>query len=134
MLRADGATRRRRLMHRRMRARVGRPLARGSIEDDAVTAEFRALIGKVATGATLSRDEMSKIIGQVTTNWDAGEAKNKSESHLTAAAAAMKGDVSIEADIIAVTRMANGYLERWIRAQPESWLWLHKRWPKALYR
>lgn len=45
--------------------------------------------------ATLSRDEMSKIIGQVTTNWDFNEAKNKAEAHLTAAPAAMKGDVAI---------------------------------------
>lgn len=45
--------------------------------------------------ATLTRDEMSKIIGQVTTNWDFNEAKNKAESHLTAAPASMKGDVAI---------------------------------------
>jgi putative multiple sugar transport system substrate-binding protein len=45
--------------------------------------------------ATLTRDEMSKVIGQVTTNWDFNEAKNKSESHLTAAADADKGDVFI---------------------------------------
>lgn len=45
--------------------------------------------------ATLSRDEMSKIVGQVTTNWDFNEAKNKAESHLTAAKADMKGDVAI---------------------------------------
>ncbi|MCX8131795.1 MAG: sugar ABC transporter substrate-binding protein [Clostridia bacterium] len=45
--------------------------------------------------AQLSRDEMSKIIGQVTTNWDFNEAKNKAEAHLTAAAAADKGDVCI---------------------------------------
>lgn len=44
---------------------------------------------------TLTRDEMSKIIGQVTTNWDFSEAKNKAESHLTAAAAADKGNVFI---------------------------------------
>lgn len=40
---------------------------------------------------TLSRDQLSKIIGQVTTNWDFNEAKSKAESHLTAAAAADKG-------------------------------------------
>ncbi|WP_127499228.1 sugar ABC transporter substrate-binding protein [Paenibacillus glycanilyticus] len=43
----------------------------------------------------LSRDQLSKIIGQVTTNWDANEAKNKAQTHLTAAAADMKGDVAI---------------------------------------
>ncbi len=45
--------------------------------------------------ATLTRDEMSKIISQVTTNWDFNEAKNKAEAHLTAADAASKGDVAI---------------------------------------
>lgn len=55
------------------------------------SSEAEALKGK----ATLSRDEMSKIIGQVTTNWDFNEAKNKAESHLTAAPGSMKGDVAI---------------------------------------
>src|SRR5512139_269540 len=45
--------------------------------------------------AELSRDEMSKIIGQITTNWDFNTAKNLAESNLTAAAAADKGDVFI---------------------------------------
>jgi len=45
--------------------------------------------------AKLSRDEMGKIIGQVTTNWDFNEAKNKAEAHLTAASAADKGNVFI---------------------------------------
>jgi putative multiple sugar transport system substrate-binding protein len=45
--------------------------------------------------ATLSRDEMGKILGQVTTNWDPNEAKNKSQTNLTAAAAEFKGDVAI---------------------------------------
>lgn len=45
--------------------------------------------------AKLTRDEMGKIIGQVTTNWDFNEAKNKAEAHLTAASAADKGDVFI---------------------------------------
>ncbi len=45
--------------------------------------------------AKLSRDQMSKIIGQVTTNWDANEAKNKAQTHLTAAGADRKGDVVI---------------------------------------
>ena len=43
----------------------------------------------------LTREEMSKIIGQVTTNWDFNDAKNKAESHLTAASAGDKGDVFI---------------------------------------
>lgn len=45
--------------------------------------------------AKLSRDEMAKIIDQVTTNWDFNEAKNKAEAHLTAASAEDKGDVYI---------------------------------------
>lgn len=45
--------------------------------------------------ATLSRDEMGKIIGQVTTNWDFNEAKNKAEAHLTSASDADKGNVFI---------------------------------------
>lgn len=55
------------------------------------SSEAVALQGK----AKLSRDEMAKIIGQVTTNWDFNEAKNKAEAHLTAAAAADKGNVYI---------------------------------------
>ena len=45
--------------------------------------------------ATLTRDEESKTIAQVTTNWDFNEAKNKAEAHLTAAKAADKGNVYI---------------------------------------
>ncbi|AZN42015.1 sugar ABC transporter substrate-binding protein [Paenibacillus albus] len=55
------------------------------------SSEAEALKGN----ATLERDQMSKIIGQITTNWDANEAKNKAQTHLTAAAADMKGDVAI---------------------------------------
>src|SRR5690606_26614508 len=40
-------------------------------------------------------DGLSKILGQVTTNWDANEAKNKAQTHLTAAGADLKGDVAI---------------------------------------
>lgn len=35
------------------------------------------------------------------------------------------------ADIAALTQMVNDTIERWVRAKPESWLWLHRRWPKA---
>ena len=35
------------------------------------------------------------------------------------------------ADIASLTQMVNDTLERWIRAKPESWLWLHRRWPTA---
>ncbi|MDP2965780.1 MAG: sugar ABC transporter substrate-binding protein [Pelolinea sp.] len=45
--------------------------------------------------ATLTRDEMSKIIGQVTTNWDFNTAKGLAEANLTVAPAADKGNVFI---------------------------------------
>ena len=35
------------------------------------------------------------------------------------------------ADVLALTQMVNDRLERWIRARPGEWLWLHRRWPKA---
>ena len=44
---------------------------------------------------TLTREEMGKIIGQVTTNWDFNEAKNKAEAHLTSNSKEDKGDVYI---------------------------------------
>jgi len=45
--------------------------------------------------ATLTRDEMGKILGQVTTNWDFNTAKSLAEANLTSAAAADKGNVFI---------------------------------------
>jgi len=45
--------------------------------------------------AELSREEMSKIVSQVTTNWDFNEAKNKAEAHLTVAKAEDKGNVFV---------------------------------------
>ncbi len=45
--------------------------------------------------ASLTREEMGKVIGQVTTNWDFNDAKSLAEDHLTRAAAADKGDVFI---------------------------------------
>lgn len=38
------------------------------------------------------------------------------------------------ADQAALTQDVNDLLERWIRARPESWLWLHRRWPKEFTR
>ena len=38
------------------------------------------------------------------------------------------------ADIAILTQQINDCLERWIRAKPGSWLWLHRRFPKPLYR
>ncbi len=34
-------------------------------------------------------------------------------------------------DIYAISLAVNATLERWIEADPGSWLWLHCRWPKA---
>ncbi len=45
--------------------------------------------------ATLTRDQESKIIGQVTTNWDFTVAKTLAEANLTTATAADKGTVFI---------------------------------------
>ncbi len=33
-----------------------------------------------------------------------------------------------------LTAELNRILEGWIRAKPEDWLWLHRRWPEAAYR
>lgn len=38
------------------------------------------------------------------------------------------------ADTLALTQAVNDRLEAWVRADPASWLWLHRRWDKALYR
>ena len=35
------------------------------------------------------------------------------------------------ADIASLTQAVNDAMERWIRAKPESWLWLHRRWPAS---
>ena len=45
--------------------------------------------------AELTRDEQAKIIGQITTDWNAATAKNLAESNLTTATAADKGNVFI---------------------------------------
>ena len=55
------------------------------------SSEAVALQGK----ATLTRDEMGKIIGQVTTDWKFDVAKNLAQANLTAATAADKGNVFI---------------------------------------
>ena len=36
-----------------------------------------------------------------------------------------------QADIHAIAFAMNATFERWIRADPASWLWLHRRWPKT---
>ncbi|MEN4012579.1 MAG: sugar ABC transporter substrate-binding protein [Bellilinea sp.] len=80
------------------------------------SSEAVALQGK----ATLTRDEMARIIGQVTTNWDFNTAKSLAEANLTAVAAADKGEVFILApndgtaraiaDAFAVDRDVTSYL------------------------
>lgn len=45
--------------------------------------------------ASLSRDEMAKIIGQVTTDWDFNVAKSKAEANLTGNSADLKGEVLV---------------------------------------
>ncbi|HSV56272.1 MAG TPA: sugar-binding protein [Magnetospirillaceae bacterium] len=57
------------------------------------SSEAVALRGK----ANLTRPEMGRIIGQVTTNWDFNTAKSRAEADLTRATAAMKGEVFIVA-------------------------------------
>lgn len=50
---------------------------------------------ELAANASLTREQMADILGQITTNWDFNTAKNLAESNLTAAAAADKGNVFI---------------------------------------
>lgn len=49
----------------------------------------------LADKAELTREEIAKIIGQVTTDWDFNVAKSKAEANLTAAGADAKGDVVV---------------------------------------
>ncbi len=41
---------------------------------------------------------------------------------------------SRKVDTVTMTQAMNHHLERWIRERPESWLWMHRRWPKEHYR
>ena len=33
------------------------------------------------------------------------------------------------ADVLALMTAVNATIERWVRARPEQWLWVHRRWP-----
>ena len=37
-----------------------------------------------------------------------------------------------DGDVLALTQAMNDTVERWIRADPASWLWLHRRWPHSV--
>ena len=39
-----------------------------------------------------------------------------------------------QADTRALVTRMNAVLEDWIRARPEQWFWLHRRWPDEAYR
>ncbi len=34
------------------------------------------------------------------------------------------------ADVLALMTAVNATVERWIRADPKQWFWLHRRWPE----
>jgi len=38
------------------------------------------------------------------------------------------------ADVLALTQAVNDRYETWIRAHPEQWLWLHRRWPNDVVK
>lgn len=40
-------------------------------------------------------------------------------------------DADSDAEINRILHRVNDSLERWIRARPGQWLWLHNRWPKS---
>ncbi len=48
---------------------------------------------------------------------------------MSAIEAASGGDDA--ADVLATMTHVNTIIEGWIRARPEQWLWLHRRWPDA---
>jgi KDO2-lipid IV(A) lauroyltransferase len=33
------------------------------------------------------------------------------------------------ADVLSTMTRVNAVIESWVRARPEQWLWLHRRWP-----
>ena len=49
---------------------------------------------------------------------------------LRAAAAGAARAATPHADALALMTAVNATIERWIRARPEQWFWLHRRWPE----
>lgn len=41
----------------------------------------------------------------------------------------MHAEENTDAGVAAVTRRINATMEDWIRAHPEQWFWVHRRWP-----
>lgn len=39
-----------------------------------------------------------------------------------------------EADVLSGVKQVNGFIEDRIREKPAQWFWVHRRWPKALYK
>jgi KDO2-lipid IV(A) lauroyltransferase len=39
-----------------------------------------------------------------------------------------------DADIAAGVRRINAFMEERVRERPHEWFWVHKRWPKEMYR
>lgn len=35
--------------------------------------------------------------------------------------------------VITIMGQVNALIEQWVRAHPEQWFWVHRRWPKAFY-
>src|ERR1700689_5082699 len=95
---------------RRVRRRAGR--ARSLIEDRTVTVEFRGLLGKVATGAALTRDEAANAFEQMM----AGEA-TPSQMGALLMALRVRGE-TVEETTGAVTTMRGKMLR--VNAPPDA--------------
>jgi KDO2-lipid IV(A) lauroyltransferase len=39
-----------------------------------------------------------------------------------------------DADVAAGVRRINNFIEERVRARPEEWFWVHRRWPGEVYR
>jgi KDO2-lipid IV(A) lauroyltransferase len=43
-------------------------------------------------------------------------------------------DPDEEAAVARTVGTINAHVEAWVRANPEQWFWVHRRWPKEIYR